>query len=343
MGAGGSLAGRLGHWLRRNTKSGSRRNIQAHYDLGNELFALMLDDSWAYSSAIFRSPEASLRAGSIEKFDRACRKLNLRRGEHLLEIGTGWGGLAIHAAREYGCEVTTTTISDEQYRLAKERIEKACLSDRVQLIKQDYRDLRGTYDKLVSIEMIEAVGDQFLGKYLETCSRLLKPEGTMVLQGILMNEQHHEAYVGSVDFIQKYVFPGGCLPSIRSIGNAIADRTDLRWVHFEDFAPHYARTLRLWRENFERERDSILKLGYDERFLRMWKYYLCYCEGAFEERYLGLGQLQFDKPGCRRDPMLLSQWASCAARGLAAYAEPRRETCVRTGTSGGDASKQESA
>jgi len=301
---------RVMHWLRANTPGGSRKNIQAHYDLGNEFFRLWLDETWAYSSGIFPSPEASLRAASVEKFDRACRKLQLESDDHLLEIGTGWGGLALHAAGEHGCRVTTTTISQEQFDVARERVHAAGLADRITLLQQDYRHLSGRFSKLVSIEMVEAVGHRFFDDYFRKCGELLTPDGTMVLQAIVMPERRYQSYLGAVDFIQKYVFPGGCLPSTAAMLESIGRTTDLRFVHAEDFAPHYAETLRRWRRGFHARLDDVRGLGYSERFIRLWDYYLCYCEALFEERYVGVVQLQFDKPKCRRDPILLSAQAA---------------------------------
>lgn len=291
------------HRRHANTRDGSRRNIAAHYDLGNDFFRLMLDDTMAYSSGIFPGPHSGLQDSSVEKIDRACRKLDLQPHDHLLEIGTGWGGLAVHAAQNYGCRVTTTTISQQQYEVAQQRIAAAGLSDRVTLLLQDYRDLDGQYDKLVSIEMIEAVGYRFFDDYFRQCSRLLKPDGTFVLQAITMPEQRYDEYLSTVDFIQRYVFPGGCLPSQGAMLKSVARATDFRCVHLEDFGPHYARTLREWRKRFHERLPEVRQLGYDERFVRLWDYYLCYCEAAFEERCTGVVQVQFDKPLCRRDPL----------------------------------------
>ena len=293
----------LGHWLNRNTKSGSRRNIAAHYDLGNDFFQLFLDETLMYSCGVFESPESTLLDASIAKNERICRKLQLSLDDHLLEIGTGWGGFALHAAKNFGCRITTTTISREQYEFAVQRIADAGLADRVTVLLQDYRDLEGEYDKLVSIEMIEAVGDEFYDRYFATCSRLLKPNGLMVLQGITIADQLYAGYIRRVDFIQKYIFPGGCLPSVTRIGESITRATDLRLFHLEDFAPHYARTLSCWRERFRERLDEVRVLGFDERFIRMWEYYLGYCEGAFLERNCGLVQMVLTKPGCRRDPI----------------------------------------
>jgi cyclopropane-fatty-acyl-phospholipid synthase len=303
---------RLVHWWRANTRRGSRRNVVAHYDLGNDFFRLWLDDTMAYSSGIFPAPGASLREASVEKFDRVCRKLNLQPSDEVLEIGTGWGGFAIHAAKNYGCHVTTTTISPEQLEVARQRVKEAGLASRVTLLGQDYRDLRGQFDKLVSIEMIEAVGYQFLDDYFRQCSRLLRPHGSLVLQAIVMPERGYQTYLKSVDFIQRYVFPGGCLPSLGAILASIGRATDLRFVHAEDFAPHYAETLRRWRQSFHMRLDDVRRLGYSEQFIRLWNYYLCYCEAAFEERHVGVLQIQFDKPQCRRD--LVTHGENCPAQ-----------------------------
>lgn len=304
------LANRVYHALNRNSHAGSRRNIHAHYDLGNEFFAIWLDDSWAYSSGIFAASGYSLYDSSLEKFDRVCRKLNLQPDDELLEIGGGWGGFAIHAARHYDCQVTTTTISSEQYQLARQRVDAANLGERVKVLQCDYRDLSGKFDRLASIEMIESVGHRQLGTFFRQCSSLLNEEGSLVLQAIVMPERGYDQYLRSVDFIQRYVFPGGCLPSLAAMLNAAGKHTDLRLVHAEDFAPHYAETLRRWRRNFWDRIEDVRRLGYSERFIRLWHYYLCYCEAAFEERYIGVMQVQFDKPQCRRDPLELSQRAA---------------------------------
>lgn len=295
-----SYSHRLFHWWHANTQRGSRRNIGAHYDLGNDFFRLWLDDTMAYSCAIFPTPETSLRDASIEKFDRVCRKLELRPEDHVLEIGTGWGGFAAHAAGNYGCRVTSTTISREQLQAAQQRIAAAGMDDQVTLLQQDYRDLSGRFDKLASIEMIEAVGHEFLDTYFRQCSRLLRPEGTLVLQAIVMPDRGYRQYLKSVDFIQRYVFPGGCLPSLGTILASVGRTTDFRFVHAEDFAPHYAETLRRWRQNFHRRLADVRRLGYPDRFIRLWNYYLCCCEATFEEQHIGVLQIQFDKPQCRR-------------------------------------------
>ena len=296
-------ARRLAHWLNRNTRSGSRRNIAAHYDLGNDFFALFLDERLMYSSAVFDHPDMSLEEASAAKLDLICRKLDLGPGDEVLEIGTGWGGFAIHAARYYGCRVTTTTISREQYALAAERVAEAGLEGQVELLFKDYRELEGQYDKIVSIEMIEAVGHAWYETFFRQCSSLLKPDGMMLLQAITIADQHYEAARRSVDFIQRYIFPGGALPSVSVICDTLARVTDMRLYHLEDIGPHYATTLRHWRERFLARLGEVRALGYPESFIRMWEFYLCYCEGGFAERTIGTVQALLTKPACRRDPL----------------------------------------
>jgi len=294
---------KLAHWLNRNDKTGSRRNISAHYDLGNDFFELFLDDTMAYSCGIFANDESTLLEASVAKFDAACSKLNLRPGQRLLEIGTGWGGLAIHAARHYGCHVTTTTISREQYELAQERVARAGLTGQVTLLLEDYRDLRGEYDALVSIEMIEAVGHQYLVTYFRQCSSLLKTNGAMLLQAITIRDQFYDTARRSVDFIKRFIFPGSFIPSVKAIAESLERATDLKIFHMEDIGPHYARTLKIWRERFLARQSEVRALGYPEAFVRMWEYYLCYCEGGFEERQLGDVQMLLTKPLSRRAPV----------------------------------------
>jgi len=301
-----TLINKIWHALQRNTLDGSRRNIAAHYDLGNEMFSVFLDDTMMYSCAIFDHPQMTLQQASVEKLDRVCRKLDLQAGDHLLEIGTGWGGLAIHAARHYGCRVTTTTISREQYLMALERVQQAGLSDRVIVLCEDYRQLTGQYDKLVSIEMVEAVGHEYFDTYFGKCSTLLKPDGLMLLQAITIADQRYAAARRSVDFIQRYIFPGGCLPSVAVISDTVARNTDMRIVHLEDIGPHYATTLKHWRERFMNRLDEVRALGYPEEFIRMWEYYLCYCEGGFRERAIGTAQVLLGKPLNRRKALLPS-------------------------------------
>lgn len=290
---------RLSYWLQRNTKAGSRRNIQAHYDIGNDLFRLFLDRSLMYSSAFYPTAETDLEAAAEAKLDRVCRKLELRPEHHLLEIGTGWGGLAIHAARHFGCRVTTTTISREQYELARKRVEQEGLSDRVEVLCKDYRDLTGHYDRAVSVEMIEAVGHQFMAGYFAQCARLLKADGSMLIQAITIADQSYEEALREVDFIKRFVFPGGFLPSVTAMAKALTRATDLRISHLEDIGLHYARTLRDWRARFMARLGEVRALGYSEEFIRLWDYYLCYSEGGFAERHLGTVQLLLTKPEAR--------------------------------------------
>ena len=291
------------HWLmhafRKNTQEGSRKNIAAHYDLGNDFYRLWLDRTMTYSCNIFEHADSTLEEAATAKYDLICRKLALKPGDHVLEIGTGWGGFAVHAAKHYGCRITTTTISRQQHDWAKERFAREGVSDRVELFFEDYRDLTGKYDKLVSIEMIEAVGHHFLDTYLKVCSDRLKDEGMMALQVIVISDQAHDAQVKAVDFIRRYIFPGGYIPSIEAITRSLAKVTDMRLFHLEDLTPHYARTLRTWRERFFANIDAVRNLGYPETFIRMWEYYLCYCEGGFRERYIGNVQMVLTKPDCR--------------------------------------------
>lgn len=290
--------------IRRNTRAGSRRNIARHYDLSNEFFGLFLDESMTYSSAIFESDATTLEDAQLAKLDRICRKLGLCAEDHLLEIGTGWGALAIHAARTYGCRVTTTTVSAEQHRMATERVRAAGLEEKIEVLLCDYRDLTGKYDKLVSIEMVEAVGHEYLDLYFRTCSDRLAQHGQMLIQAITIADQHHEQHRASLDFIKEYIFPGSCIPSVTSMVSAATRATDLRLFHLEDMTPHYAQTLRIWRERFMKNEDAVRRLGFDEPFLRMWEYYLAYCEGGFAERYLGCVHMLFTKPDSRRAPIL---------------------------------------
>jgi cyclopropane-fatty-acyl-phospholipid synthase len=284
------------HALRRNSRAGSRRNIAAHYDLGNEFFRSFLDETLMYSAAIFEHAQQSLHDAQLARLDRICRKLELGPNDHLLEIGTGWGGLALHAARHFGCRVTTTTISREQWKLARERVREAGLEGRIEVLCEDYRDLTGTYDKLVSIEMIEAIGHDYHDTYFARCAQLLKPEGAMLLQAITIADQRYDRARRSVDFIQRYIFPGSCIPSVAALSDSIARASDLRVFDLEDIGPHYATTLAHWRQNFRANLPHIRALGYDDTFIRMWEYYLCYCEGGFAERALGDVMMLLVKP-----------------------------------------------
>jgi cyclopropane-fatty-acyl-phospholipid synthase len=296
------------HWANRNSRSGSARNIAAHYDLGNALYEIMLDPTMAYSCAIFPRADASLEVASTAKFEAVCSKLELKPTDHVLEIGTGWGGFAIHAVERYGCRVTTTTISKQQRDYAVRKIAERGLSDRITVLLKDYRDLpsdgaddlAGPYDKLVSIEMVEAVGARFLDGYFRHCARLLKPEGAMLLQAITIQDQYYERALESVDYIQRYVFPGSFIPSVQALSRSLTRATDFKIFHLEDIGPHYALTLRAWRERFFANLGKVRELGYSESFIRLWEYYLCYCEGGFAERQLGTVQMLLTKPGCRR-------------------------------------------
>ena len=290
---------RLAHWRHRNTRSQTRRNIHAHYDLGNDLYRLFLDPTMMYSAAIYPRDDSTLEEAAVYKLDLICRRLHLGPDDHLLEIGTGWGGLAVHAARHYGCRVTTTTISRQQRELTLERVREQGLADRIAVLDRDYRELGGEYDKLVSVEMIEAVGLDFLDEYFRVCSARLRPHGRMLLQGIVIADRFYEQARRSVDFIQKYIFPGGALPSLGAIHNAVTRVTDLQLVHLHDIGMDYARTLREWRQRFMSQLHAVRQLGYSEEFIRMWEYYLAYCEGGFLERAISDVQVVLDKPGCQ--------------------------------------------
>ncbi len=292
------------HFLHRNSLSGSRKNIGAHYDLGNDMFEQFLDPTMMYSSGIFEHQQMNMEQASIAKLDRICQKLQLSETDHVLEIGSGWGGFAIYAAKHYGCKVTTTTISEQQFNYAEQRIKDEDLGDSITLLCEDYRNLSGQYDKLVSIEMIEAVGHAYYKNYFQHCSKLLKPEGMMLLQSITIADQRYDAASKEVDFIQRYIFPGGSLPSVNAIARNVADHTDMRFYQLEDIGAHYATTLARWRERFFDNIEKIQKLGYSETFIRMWEFYLCYCEGGFRENSIGTIQLLLTKPLCRREPAL---------------------------------------
>jgi len=295
---------RILHRLNDNTHSGSRKNIAAHYDLGNDFYQLFLDPTMAYSCGIFARADSSLEEASMAKFDRICRKLGLSPGMQVLEIGTGWGGFAIHAAKHFGCHVTTTTISRQQHDHSAEQIATTGLGDNITLLLQDYRDLTGRFDRLVSIEMIEAVGHRHLPTYFRSCSERLKPDGAALIQAITMPDHHYDRYLAAPDFINRYIFPGSCCPSLHAIMEAVSRATDLRLAHLEDISPHYARTLQKWRDAFHANLEQVRGMGFDERFIRMWEFYLCYCEGGFAERFTGVAQLMFTKPLYREDPLL---------------------------------------
>lgn len=294
-----NAARRMLHFLRRNSVSGARQNIHAHYDLGNDFFALWLDPSMMYSSAIYPRADATLEEAAQHKLWTVCHKLQLQESDHLLEVGSGWGGMAIHAAKHFGCRVTTATISQEQHALAVQRIAAAGLQDRITVVLEDYRNLQGKYDKLVSIEMIEAVGDAYLETFFAKCSSLLKPDGVMVLQAITTPDDAYHVNKDSIDFVKRYIFPGGQVPSMSRMMDCVRSVTDMRLEHSEDFGRHYARTLLHWRDGFRKHLEEVRALGYPERFIRMWDYYLNYCAGGFAERRIGVSQLVLSKPGCR--------------------------------------------
>jgi len=293
---------RLGGWLLRgwsalkpNTRRGSREHIAAHYDLGNEFFALFLSPDLMYSSALWADADDTLEAASTRKLDAICSALEISPGDTVVEIGTGWGGFALHAARRYGCHVTTTTISGEQHALASERVAAAGLGDRVTVLLQDYRDLQGCYDKLVSIEMIEAVGARYLETYFAKVGALLKPRGLALLQAITIEDHRYERALREVDYIKRYVFPGAFIPSVSAMLEAKRRVTDLNLVHFEDFGLSYARTLETWRKRFLAQRGEVRRLGFDDHFIRLWEFYLAYCEAGFRERSIGVAHLKFAK------------------------------------------------
>ncbi|AIN58627.1 SAM-dependent methyltransferase [Pseudomonas soli] len=299
----GRPALRLLHRLNRNNRSGARRNILAHYDLGNTLFEQLLDPTMMYSAAQFEYPGQSLEQAQQHKLERICQKLELSAQDHLLEIGCGWGSLAIHAATRHGCRVTTTTLSHAQYTYTLQRVKDLGLEQRVTVLCDDYRDLTGTFDKLVSIEMIEAVGHRYLPVYFRQCASLLKPDGLMLLQAITIRDQRYDRARRSVDFIQRYIFPGGALPSLSVLLDTASRRTALNLVHLEDFGVDYAITLGHWRDNLRQARGTLADLGYDETFQRLWEFYLCYCQGGFEERAIGVAQLLWAAPQARRAPL----------------------------------------
>jgi len=297
------------HHLNRNTKEGSRRNISAHYDVGNDFFSTFLDETLMYSNAMFIKPDMSLHDAQLAPLKHVCEKFDLKPTDHLLEIGTGWGGFAMYAASHYGCHITTTTISQAQYDLACARIASRGLRDRITVLLSDYRDLTGEYDKLVPLEMIEAVGYQFYDTYFHRCSQLLKPEGMMLLQAITIADQQYERAKRAVDFIQRYIFPGGCILSVTAMTESITPATDMQLFHLEDIGSHYVTTLQAWRENLYKNRQQIHSLGYTDEFFRMWDFYFCYCEGGFAERAVSDIQMLLTKPQARRESSSVNQAA----------------------------------
>ena len=306
-------AQRVADMVPHNDLAGSKRNIAAHYDLGNQLFSLFLDPTMMYSCAYFEAPDQSLEDAQRAKLDRACRALDLGPDDHLLEIGTGWGAMAIHAAENYGCRVTTTTISREQHAYTLEQVLDRGLQDQITVLLEDYRDLDGTYDKLVSLEMIEAVGWQYFPTYFDHCSRLLAPDGLMFIQAITIDERAYEVEKASKSFINTHIFPGGCLPSLEIIHRCLRDKTDMTTVWMDDITPHYSETLKRWRETFVASAELAAELGYDRAFRRMWELYLAYVEAGFRERRIMDVHLLFAKP----------EWRGELVPGLAAERAPR--------------------
>ena len=288
------------HLFNKNSLSGSRKNIAAHYDLSNDFFSLFLDPTMAYSSGIFTAPEDDLEKSSLNKFKHICQNLQLSEQDHLLEIGTGWGGLAIYAAKNFGCRVTTTTISEQQYKLARIKIKEQGLEDKITLLKKDYRLLSGKYSKLVSVEMIEAVGSQYYSNFFNCCNNLLKDDGLMLIQAITISDQRYHQSLKTTDFIKKYIFPGGQLPSNQAITKHLCKDTDMQLINLDDLTMDYAKTLACWRHNFLHHLDEIKALGYDQRFIRMWLYYFSFCEGGFRERLIHTSQFLCAKPQFRK-------------------------------------------
>ncbi|MDG3087672.1 cyclopropane-fatty-acyl-phospholipid synthase [Vibrio hannami] len=291
------LVNKFKHWLNKNTVKNSKKNIEAHYDLGNDLYEQFLDSKMLYSSGIYLGVNDSLEQAQINKMERLCQQLQLKASDEVIEIGSGWGSMAIYMAEHYGCHVTTTTISEEQYEYARKRIEESGMGNKITLLKEDYRNLKGKYDKLVSIEMVEAVGKAFLPSYVHQCNELLKPGGLMAIQAITIADQRYEAYSKRVDFIQKYIFPGGFLPSVTALVNTATKNSELMLNNAEDIGADYARTLADWHGRFLNSLDRVLSLGYDHRFIRMWRYYLSYCEGGFLAQSISTVQLTFRKAG----------------------------------------------
>ena len=290
---------KLIHWSKQNTLKGSKQNILAHYDLSNDFYKLWLDPTMTYSCGYFNNDSVSLEQASIEKIDRICRKLKLNENDHILEIGTGWGSFSLYAAKQYGCTIDTVTISDAQYEYASRKIESSGLGSKINIFNKDYRKIKGQYDKIVSIEMIEAVGHQFIPQYFSKISSLLKEDGLLAIQGITYNDQNFEQYKNSVDFIKKYIFPGSCLISVAQISDVIKEYTDLAIVDMEDITKHYAETLNRWKVNFMKVTPEVKRMGFSEAFIKMWEFYFVFCEAGFLERNIGDIQLVFSKSGAR--------------------------------------------
>ena len=291
------LSLKIAHWFRRNTRKNAERNIRAHYDLSNELYETFLDTNMLYSSALYHTHRDNLEQAQLNKMERLCQKLELKADDHVIEIGSGWGAMAIYMAEQHGCNVTTTTISDEQFHYAQRKIEQKGLQNKITLIKRDYRALTGKFDKLVSIEMIEAVGKAYLNTFIKQCQALLKPNGLMAIQAITITDQRYEYYSKQVDFIQKYIFPGGFLPSVSALTHAATEYSDFVLRDLFDIGLDYARTLQEWREGFSLAESKIRALGFDDAFIRMWHYYLSYCEGGFRARSISTVHMTFQKSG----------------------------------------------
>lgn len=287
---------KLYHLKRGNSISGSRKNISEHYDLNNDFFALFLDPTMTYSSAYYTREDMTLEEAQLEKYDRLCRQLHLKPSDHVLEIGSGWGGNAIYMAKTYGCKVTTLTISEEQYKLAKERIAKEKLEDKITILVQDYRLMEGSFDKIVSIEMLEAVGEEYYTEYFKKCSDLLGKDGIFALQVITCPDSRFDSLKNGVDWIQKHIFPGSLLPSVGAINQAVNSTSNLTLVDLKDIGLHYAHTLNVWYKTFNEKLEEVKQLGFDDYFIRKWNYYLCYCEAAFAMRNINVMQLVYTRP-----------------------------------------------
>ncbi|RXJ85469.1 SAM-dependent methyltransferase [Arcobacter cloacae] len=286
---------KIKHSLRKNSKTNSRKNISAHYDLSNEFYKLMLDETMMYSSAVFTDKNQDLYEAQKNKLEKLSSKLNLKEGSKVLEIGSGWGAMALHLANDKGCDVTTVTLSVEQKKLCEDRFKEHNIEDKIDILLKDYRDLNGKFDAIIAVEMFEAVGKEYFHIFFKKCQELLKPNGVLVLQVITMPDQRYKAYSKGTDFIQKYIFPGGHLPSISKILEVTSKHTRLNLNHLEEFTEDYAKTLNIWHENFEKKLEEVKKLGFDEYFIRMWKMYLNYCEAAFLTRNINLHQLVFTR------------------------------------------------
>ena len=290
------LWNKISHWKNANDLSGSKKNISKHYDLNNDFFASFLDSTMTYSSAYFKEEGLSMQQAQLEKYKRLCEQLKLKSSDHVLEIGSGWGGNAIYMAKNYGCKVTSVTISEEQLKLAQEKVEKENLSDRIKIELLDYRKLEGQFDKIISIEMLEAVGDEFMDVYFKKCHELLKKDGILALQVITCPDSRYQSLRKGVDWIQKHIFPGTLLPSVGRINQAINSTGDLTLIDLKELGLHYAKTLAIWKEQFNKNISEIKKLGFDDKFIRKWNYYFSYCEAAFSMRNINVMQLVYTRP-----------------------------------------------